>query len=120
MTPEDLSKKGRALHGERWQTALAQDLGVTDRTMRRWLAGHSPIPDRVEAQLQGLLARRMGELRGVSEERPEVVFEHRPHDPAERLKLIEAIMASARAKATPGADAARSADFLYDEDGLPN
>ncbi|MCI3131886.1 helix-turn-helix domain-containing protein [Phenylobacterium aquaticum] len=119
MTPEDLSEKGRVLHGARWQTALARDLSVTDRTMRRWLAGQSPIPDMVEAKVQGLLARRMSELRGMSEERPEVVFEHRPHDPAERLKLIEAIRASARTKILPGPDAAHAADFLYDENGLP-
>lgn len=120
MTPVDLSEKGRALYGVRWQTALARDLGVTDRTMRRWLAGQSPIPDIVEAKLQGLVTHRMSKLRGMSEERPDVVFEHSQHDPAERLKRIEAVMASARAKATPGEDAARSADFLYDEDGLPN
>jgi prevent-host-death family protein len=40
-------------------------------------------------------------------------------DPAARRKLIEEIQASAAAKAIPGPPAARSQDFLYDEDGLP-
>ena len=41
------------------------------------------------------------------------------HDPEERRKIIEDIVASARGKATPGPSAARSQDFLYDEYGLP-
>jgi hypothetical protein len=32
---------------------------------------------------------------------------------------IEKLQASAAAKVTPGPSAARSQDFLYDEDGLP-
>lgn len=41
------------------------------------------------------------------------------HDPEARRKIIEAIVESARGKATPGPSAARSQDFLYDENGLP-
>ena len=36
-----------------------------------------------------------------------------------RRKFMEAIAKAGAAKATPGPDAARSQDFLYDEDGLP-
>ena len=36
-----------------------------------------------------------------------------------RRQIIEEIMAAAVGKATPGPCAARSQDFLYDEDGLP-
>jgi prevent-host-death family protein len=36
-----------------------------------------------------------------------------------RRALIEAVRASAAAKATAGPSAARSQDFLYDDDGLP-
>lgn len=39
--------------------------------------------------------------------------------PAERRALLERLAAAGRAKATPGPCAARSQDFLYDEDGLP-
>ena len=38
---------------------------------------------------------------------------------AERRAIIEEISKAAAAKATPGLSAARSADFLYDEFGLP-
>jgi prevent-host-death family protein len=40
-------------------------------------------------------------------------------DPATRRKLMEEIGVAGAAKATPGPDAARSQDFLYDEYGLP-
>lgn len=39
--------------------------------------------------------------------------------PAERRKIMEDISREASAKALPGPSAARSQDFLYDEDGLP-
>jgi prevent-host-death family protein len=40
-------------------------------------------------------------------------------DAVARRRIIEAVQASARGKALPGPSAARSQDFLYDEDGLP-
>ena len=40
-------------------------------------------------------------------------------DPKERLALLEKLAASASAKATPGPGAARSQDFLYGDDGMP-
>ena len=36
-----------------------------------------------------------------------------------RRAILEEIVAAAAGKATPGPCAARSQDFLYDEDGLP-
>lgn len=36
-----------------------------------------------------------------------------------RRRLLHEAMASARGKATPGPDAARSQDFLYGDDDLP-
>jgi prevent-host-death family protein len=38
---------------------------------------------------------------------------------AERHAVVEAIQASAARNALPGPSAARSQDFLYDDDGLP-
>jgi prevent-host-death family protein len=38
---------------------------------------------------------------------------------AEKLALFESIIASGRAKVGPEEDAARSQDWLYDDDGLP-
>lgn len=43
----------------------------------------------------------------------------RAMDRAARFELLESVRASAAAKATAGPTAARSQDFLYDDDGLP-
>jgi hypothetical protein len=65
ITPEDLAAAGRALYGERWQTSLAQDLHISDRTMRRWLAGDSPIPEHVESEVRAALTARFAEIGGM-------------------------------------------------------
>jgi prevent-host-death family protein len=44
---------------------------------------------------------------------------HAPVDRATRRKLMDAAGRSGAAKAIKGVSAARSQDFLYDEDGLP-
>lgn len=36
MSPADLAELGEALFGPRWQSQLAREFGVTDRTVRRW------------------------------------------------------------------------------------
>jgi hypothetical protein len=71
MTPDDLATAGRALYGERWQTALAHDLHVSDRTMRRWLAGDSAISEHVERDLRAVLVARHGAIDGMIA--PEVI-----------------------------------------------
>lgn len=35
---------GEALYGPHWQSALARDLGVSDRTVRRWVSGVVEVP----------------------------------------------------------------------------
>jgi prevent-host-death family protein len=42
-----------------------------------------------------------------------------PTDRATRRKVMEAVRRAGAAKAVEGTSAARSQDFLYDEDGLP-
>lgn len=49
---------GLALYGPQWQSALARDLGVSDRTIRRWVAGQFPVPVGVRADLVTLLKER--------------------------------------------------------------
>ena len=36
---------GEALYGPRWQSDLSRDLGVSDRTMRRWVADVADVDD---------------------------------------------------------------------------
>lgn len=42
MTPSQLSRICTLLYGERWQSALARDLEINDRTVRRWAKEGSP------------------------------------------------------------------------------
>lgn len=60
-----LSKCGEALYGPRWQSELSRDLDVDDRTMRRWVAGDSQIPDGVNVDLLRLLTERAADIDGL-------------------------------------------------------
>lgn len=57
-----LTRAGEALYGEQWQRALARDLNVNDRTVRRWYSGESSIPDGVQNDLRSLLSIRQKKL----------------------------------------------------------
>lgn len=52
MTPDDLTTICRALYGTGWQSALAHDLGISNRTVRRWVAGQNPVPEWVFEALE--------------------------------------------------------------------
>lgn len=63
--PSDLIQRcGEALYGRHWQAALSADLGVSDRTMRRWIAGE-PIPAGVFQDLHDLLIERGSTLQAL-------------------------------------------------------
>jgi hypothetical protein len=57
-----LVEAGEALYGPRWQTDLAHDLGVSDRTMRRWVVGSSPVPVGLYVDLLRLTQERAAVL----------------------------------------------------------
>lgn len=63
MTPAQFRKLGEALYGPRWQSNVAEDIGVADRTVRRWLAGYSPIPPGVRDCLLRVAGARMAAIR---------------------------------------------------------
>jgi hypothetical protein len=54
-----LRRVGESLYGDRWQTALAGDLQVNERTMRYWVSGTWPIPPNVFAEARELVTARM-------------------------------------------------------------
>ncbi len=62
-----LRRVGEALFGPRWQSALAIDLDVSDRTMRRWVAGDQ-IPAGVWGELRDLVVVRGHVLAAIYEE----------------------------------------------------
>ena len=53
---------GEALYGPQWQSALARDLGVADRTMRRWVAGTTDVPAGLHVDLLRLTQERAAVL----------------------------------------------------------
>jgi hypothetical protein len=53
---------GEALYGDQWQRALARDLNVNDRTVRRWYSGESAIPNGIKAELRALLSVRQKKI----------------------------------------------------------
>lgn len=57
-----LLKCGEALYGPQWQSALARDLGVADRTVRRWVAGTTDIPPGLYVDLLRLTQKRAKKL----------------------------------------------------------
>lgn len=67
-----LARCGLALYGERWQSDLARALGVSDRSVRAWVAGTRSIPEGVWGEVRGLLRDRIGEARGLIEELAEL------------------------------------------------
>src|ERR1700730_4441841 len=44
MSNELLKRVGESVYGQQWQAPLARDLGVNERSMRRWVAGTDEIP----------------------------------------------------------------------------
>lgn len=56
---------GEALYGERWQSPLASDLGVSDRAVRYWISAVNPCPDDIGTRLLSVVVQKreaMGEL----------------------------------------------------------
>lgn len=66
-----LARCGACLYGERWQSPLARDLGVSDRSVRAWMAGTRSIPEGVWGDLRRLLQERVIESRGLLGELPD-------------------------------------------------
>ena len=65
MTPDQLRAAGEALFGRRWQRQLSTDLGIAERTMRRWLAGAFAVPDDVDARIKAIAKERIAALRAL-------------------------------------------------------
>lgn len=62
-----LDRVGEALFGSRWQSDMAEALGVTDRTVRRWTKG-ATIEAGIWLRLSQLLQERQATLVSLSAE----------------------------------------------------
>jgi hypothetical protein len=55
--------------GEGWPSRLAEDLGINERTLRRWIAGESAIPERVWDELINIA---IGRARAIADLVPKI------------------------------------------------
>ena len=60
-----LQDAGEALYGPRWQSDIARDLEVSDRTVRRWLSGAEDLPPGVAMDLWRICLDRVTALDDV-------------------------------------------------------
>lgn len=61
---------GQALYGNQWQQALADDLSVNVRTVRRWGKDEYPIPDGIWHELRIALQDRCMKLETLARQLP--------------------------------------------------
>jgi DNA-binding transcriptional regulator YdaS (Cro superfamily) len=54
MTPADLCRRGAALYGTHWKEQLAHALGVTRRSLDRWIDGTRGVPANLVNDLERL------------------------------------------------------------------
>lgn len=67
MTETKLFQKcGEALFGTHWRVELGAALNVSERTVRRWVAGDFEIPDGAWQDLKRLLVERGKDLRDLA------------------------------------------------------
>lgn len=67
LQPSTLVMIGEALFGSRWQSELARALDVSDRTVRRWVAGATDLPPGVAMDLLRLVTDKLGALEAVEQ-----------------------------------------------------
>lgn len=58
MTPTRFSQIGTMLYGSAWRDPLARALKVSERTVRRWADGDSPIPEGIAVDLAALCRKK--------------------------------------------------------------
>ncbi|HED5888714.1 TPA: hypothetical protein R5S02_003928 [Salmonella enterica] len=77
---EKLIIAGVSAFGPRWQSDTAAALGVSDRTIRHWLAKKHPIPSNVPGELLEILKIRKIEIEEA------IAFLSQEPDPVEQTE----------------------------------
>ena len=62
-----LRMAGEALYGDRWQSPIARDLGVSSRTVRHWCGERHACPPDIGGRLLPLVEARGEALRGIAD-----------------------------------------------------
>lgn len=66
-----LNDAGEALYGPRWQTDMARDLDMSDRHLRRIIAGHSPLTASILADIRKIALERGRAIAALIKRLPE-------------------------------------------------
>lgn len=82
MPLAELEQAAETIYGAAWQTALARDLDVAPRTVRRWAAG-AMRPADVRGDLVAVCRRRIKELLALIDrlEGRSALYDHRKERP---------------------------------------
>lgn len=64
--PNLITQYGRALYGARWRAAMADDLGVSERTVRRWAKGEFQVPEGVLRELRAKCVAKATEIAALT------------------------------------------------------
>lgn len=67
---EALETCARCLYGAAWHAPLAEGLGVSDRSLRRWTSLQAPIPAGIWEELRALLIAHSLEARDLAAQLP--------------------------------------------------
>ena len=78
-----LTEIGVALYGRRWVNAMAADINVNKKTLRRWSNGVSPISAELDHKVMALLEQRRIQLLFVSAKLRRRIFGKLDTGPAE-------------------------------------
>ena len=62
LTGAEVRKAGELVYGKNWQTRMAAEIGVTDRTVRRWAGSDAPLSADLRNRLLVLLRAQVDEL----------------------------------------------------------
>ncbi|MCP8895332.1 hypothetical protein KYK29_10340 [Shinella daejeonensis] len=63
-----LKRTGEALYGPQWQSAIARDLDVSDRHVRRMAAGEQPLKPGMALDLWRIALERTATLEDLADE----------------------------------------------------
>ena len=69
-----LRQVGEALFGARWQSDLSREIGISDRTMRRWIADPHEIPEGVWSDISDLMLQHIVALDKLRNEMSRYAF----------------------------------------------
>jgi hypothetical protein len=63
---ETFTRAATALYGGHFRLPLSADLKCSERSVRRWISGSSPIPEGVWNEMRALCLKRAGELKTLA------------------------------------------------------